>query len=264
MPESLDGGKVELYHFAAGNDAVYMYAEEGKEMGTFYTYLPQYVTDKNSPYYGAPIVDAHGQPVIGTKLEDTGYTMNHKWTGGINTSFSAFGVTLSAVFDIRAGGHMFSRTKNLMQFTGNGIETRYNERRPFIIPNSVVDNGDGTYSPNTTPLYMSDGSYQAYFNDYGYGNGGLAYMIDRSYTKLRNISLTWELPRRWVNKIYLSNVSITAYVNNAFIWTAKDNWYVDPETTTTSSATYPLANYFGETYSNPSCRSYGMNLKVTF
>ncbi|MCM1518727.1 MAG: SusC/RagA family TonB-linked outer membrane protein [Pseudoflavonifractor sp.] len=264
MPESLEGGKVTLYEFQAGSDAVYMYAEEGREMGTFYTYLPQYVTDKDSPYYGAPIVDSHGQPVLGTQLEDTGYTMNHKWTGGVTTSLSAFGVTLSAVLDIRAGGHMFSRTKNLMQFTGNGIVTRYNDRRPFIIPGSVVDNGDGTYSPNTTPLYLSDGSYQSYFNDYGYGGGGLAYLMDRSYTKLRNISLTWDLPRRWVNKACLSAVSITAYVNNAFIWTAKDNRYVDPETTTTSSATYPLANYFGETYSNPSCRSYGMNLKVTF
>ena len=88
MPESLEGGKVQIYRFAAGNDAVYMYAEEGKPMGTYYTYLPQYVTDKNSEYYGYLIVDAAGQPVLSKEVEYTGLTMNHDWTGGVSSSLS--------------------------------------------------------------------------------------------------------------------------------------------------------------------------------
>ncbi|MDE6337500.1 MAG: TonB-dependent receptor, partial [Muribaculaceae bacterium] len=55
LPESLEGGKVSIYDFSAGNDAVYMYAEQGKAIGQYYTYLPQYVTDEYSPYYGSPI-----------------------------------------------------------------------------------------------------------------------------------------------------------------------------------------------------------------
>lgn len=263
MPESLEGGKVNIYSFSAGDQAVYMYAEEGKALGTYYTYLPQYVTDENSPYYGSPIVDAHGQPVLSDEIQDTGFNMNHKWTGGLTTSLSAFGVTLSAAFDIRYGGKMFSRTKDLMQFTGNGVVTEYNERRPFIIPNSVVDNGDGSYSANTTPIYLSDGSYQNYFDTYGWGNGGLKYMINRSYCKLRNISLSWSLPSKWLKSMYLQEVTLTAYCNNAFIWTAKDNRYVDPESTTVTSYG-DLAYGFGELYTNPSSRTFGLNLKVNF
>lgn len=165
LPESLDGGKVSIYSFSAGNDAVYMYAEQGKAIGQFYTYLPQYVTDEKSPYYGSPIVDNNGQPVLSDEIQATGASMNHKWTGGITTAFTAYGVTLSAAFDIRYGGKMFSRTKNLMQFTGNGKVTEENERRPFIIPNSVVANGDGTYSENTTPIYVANSSFQDYFNN---------------------------------------------------------------------------------------------------
>ena len=30
LPESLDGGKVSIYSFSAGNDSGYMYAEHGK------------------------------------------------------------------------------------------------------------------------------------------------------------------------------------------------------------------------------------------
>ena len=221
------------------------------------------MTDANSPDYGKPIVDSAGQPVLGTQIEDTGFSMNHKWTGGVTTAISYKGITLSAALDVRVGGKMFSRTKNLMQFTGNGKMTEYNERRPFIIPNSVVDNGDGTYSPNTTPIYLLDGSLQTYFNEKGWGNGGLSYLIDRSYTKLRNISLSWAVPSKWCRAMSLSEVDLTAYCNNAFIWTAKDNRYVDPESTTVT-AYGDLAYGFGELYSNPSQRTFGVNLKVKF
>lgn len=263
LPEGLDGGKVSIYSYSAGNDAVYMYAEEGKPLGEFYTYLPQYVTDKNSPDFGKPIVDSAGQPVLGTEVEDTGFNMNNKWTGGVTTALTYKGITLSAALDIRYGGKMFSRTKNLMQFTGNGKVTGYNERRPFVIPNSVVANGDGTYSPNNTPIYLSNSSYQDYFNNYGWGNGGLAYLLNRSYVKLRNISLTWNVPRKWVRSMFLTELQLTAYCNNAFTWTAKDNLYVDPESTTVAGFG-DLAYGFGELYSNPSNRTFGFNLKVKF
>ena len=259
MPESLEGGKVTIYSFSAGNDAVYMYAEEGKPMGSYYTYLPETYTDAQGVVH--PVVDAAGQPVLSTSVLDTGKDMNNKWTGGVNTSISAYGFTLAAALDIRYGGHMFSRSKNLMQFTGNGLVTAYNQRRPFVIPGSVVANGDGTYSENTTPIYVSNSSYQDYFNDYGFGEGGEFYLLDRSFAKLRNLSLTWELPKSWVSGMKLSNVALTVFGNNLFTWTAKGNLYVDPESTTTGT---DLAGNFGELYSNPSCRIYGLNLTIKY
>jgi len=265
MPESLEGGRVNVHSFSAGNDAVYMYAEEGRPMGQYYTYLPKFVTDPNSEYYGYRIVDADGQPVIGTEVEDAGMNMNHKWIGGATTSLSAFGLTLSAALDVRYGGGMFSRTKNLMQFTGNGIVTLYNDRRPFIIPNSVqvIDDGDGniTYAENTSPLKLSNSTYQDYFNKFGWGDAGKAYLIDRSYAKLRNITLSYSLPAKWVRSTRLSNIAVSAFVNNAFIWTARDNHYIDPEGTTEGA---DLTGQFGELYVNPANRIYGFNVNVRF
>ncbi len=260
LPESVEGGKVQIYRFAAGNDAVYMYAEEGKPMGRYYTYLPQYVTDPDSEYYGSPIVDSDGQPVLGDEVEDTGLDMNHDWTGGVNTTFSAYGFSLSAALDVRYGGSMFSRTKNLMQFTGNGIVTTYNDRNPFVIPNSVQE-VDGAYVENTTAVRMTDGSMQDYYNDYGYGDGGLAYMVDRTFMKLRNITLSYDVPRRILANTPLSSVGLSVFCNNAFIWTADDNYYIDPEGSTTGT---DLQGQFGELYVNPSNRIYGFNLKITY
>ena len=264
MPASLEGGKSVIAQFSAGDDAVYMYAEEGKPMGEIYTYMPTYTAD------GQPIVDENGQPVLTTDVVDTGKNVNADWTGGVTTAFSYKGITLSAALDIRKGGYMFSRTKNLMQFTGNGDITTYNGRNPFIIPNSVVQVGTETnangeevpvYEANLTPISMLNSSFQDYFNLYGAGQGGEFYLIDRSYVKLRNITLSWQLPKAWVSKIYLTDVTLSFFCNNVFTWTHKDNRYIDPET---SSYGNDLRGMFGELYSNPSCRTFGFNVGVKF
>lgn len=255
MPSSLEGGKSLLNRFAAGNDAVYAYAEEGKPLGEFYTYMPTY-TDE-----GKMIVDANGYPVLTNEVKDTGKNFNNDWTGGVTTALSYKDFTLSAALDIRKGGYLFSRTKNLMEFTGNGYITLYNLRRPFVVPNSVVDNGDGTFSENTTPIYMANGSYQEYFDSYGYGYGGEMYLVKRDCVKLRNITLTWNVPQKWVRAINFTSMALSIFANNLFTWTAKDNYYIDPET---SSYGTDLYGQFGETYSNPACRTYGFNVNIKF
>lgn len=260
MPESLEGGKVNIYSFSAGNDAVYMYAEEGKPMGEFYTYRPKTVTDINSPYYGCPIVDEKGQPVLDTEVTDTGKNMNSLWTGGISTSLTVYGFTLSATLDVRYGGYMFSRTKNLMQFTGSSPITTYNDRRPFIIPNSVQETENG-YVENTAMIYMSNSSYQNWLNSYGAGEGGEFYLMDRTFAKLRNVSLTWNLPKKWMDTIKFRGMALTLFCNNAFVWTPSSNVYIDPEATTTGT---DLAGNFGELYSNPAQRVWGLNLNIKF
>ncbi len=259
MPEGLENGRMAIYDFGAGNDAVYMYAEKGKELGVFYTYLPQYAED------GRILVDEKGYIMIGNDLETTGKSINNKWTGGVNTSLSAYGFRLSAALDIRYGGYMFSRTKNLMQFTGNGIETVYNDRNPFVVPNSVVLNADGSYSENTMPIYLANESYQTYYNDYGWGHGGEAYLVDRSFAKLRNVSLEYTLPQEFVSPLKLSDVTLSVFCNNVFTWTAKTNHYIDPECTTVSQDSWgDLAAQFGEEYATPACRIFGLNLSVKF
>ena len=269
MPASVEGGKTLIYDFSAGNDYVAMYAEEGKPMGEFYTYLPTYTDD------GKVIVGEDGMPILTSDTRDTGKNVNPDWTGGVTTALTYKGFTLSAALDIRKGGYMFSRTKNLMQFTGNGEHTTYNERKPFVIPNSVVQVGtttlaDGTevpvYAENTEPIFHSNNynagqRYQSWYNDYGYGYGGEAYLLDRSYVKLRNITLAWQLPKAWVRKAYLSDVTLSIFCNNVFTWTAKDNTFIDPEGSTVGN---DLEGMFGELYVNPACRTYGFNVGIKF
>ncbi len=258
MPSSLEGGKTVINSFSAGNDAVYMYAEEGNPLGEYYTYMPQYTAD------GKLIVDGNGQPLLTADLKDTGKNINPDWTGGFTTSFSWKGLSLSAALDIRKGGYMFSRTKNLMQFTGNGEVTMYNDRRPFVIPNSVVNVGTADapqYVENTQPIYLNNQSYQDYYNKYGWGQGGEAYLLEKSFVKLRNITLSYSLPKWIVSKLYLSDINLSVFCNNVFTWTHKNNTFIDPEGSTDGN---DLEGQFGELYVNPSCRTFGFNVGVKF
>ena len=260
MPSSVEGGKTDIYSFSAGNDAVYMYAEEGNPMGEFYTYMPQYTKD------GKIIVGEDGLPLLTTSLMDTGKNMNPDWIGGITTGLSYKGFTLSAALDIRKGGYMFSRTKNLMQFTGNGDITTYNQRRPFVIPNSVVSDGNGGYVENTTPIFLGGGDlgygdYQGFYNDCGWGQGGEAYLLDKSFVKLRNITLAYQLPKTLVRQLYLSDITVSLFCNNVFTWTHKSNTFIDPEGSTRGN---DLQGQFGELYVNPGCRTFGFNVGVKF
>ena len=269
MPESLEGGKVTIYSFSAGNDAVYMYAEQGKPLGQYYTYLPQFVTQKDSPYYGAPIVGTDGQPVIGSTLEATGFDMNHDWTGGITTSIRIFDVTLSAAFDIRYGGKMFSRTKNLMQFTGNGVVTEQNERRPFIIPGSVVAT---SYDEKRQPDFFRP-QHTAYLRC----QQQLPELLQRERLGTRRPGIPHR-PHILQDSQYLAHMEPARQVAQEHIpeRCSADSILQQPpscgpaRTTVSrprdnhSNRQHRLAYGFGELYSNPSCRSFGVNLKVNF
>jgi hypothetical protein len=58
--------------------------------------------------------------------------------------------------------HSNSRTKFFTEFNGTALTTLIGDRKPFVIPNSVVENSDGTFSPNTKEIlanaYLDDGN----------------------------------------------------------------------------------------------------------
>lgn len=262
LPDELEGGKSQIRgaQYSTGAFAVYMYAEEGKPFGEFYCKLPTYDPE------GHIIVDANGAAVLTSTEVDTDKNIQPDFTGGVKSTFSWKGLSLSANLGFSKGGYMFSRTIETTEFVGNSIYTVYNSRNPFIIPNSVVNVGtteSPVYVENTIPLSMTDQSMQ---NKY-FANGGVDgcghYLVSKSYAKLRNITLSYTLPRKWINPVKLSDVTVGVFCNNVFIWTDKHNRYTDPENSTFGYYG-DLAAQFGEQFSNPSCRIWGMNLNVKF
>src|SRR5690606_8293237 len=94
------------------------------------------------------------------------------------TNMNYKGVGLRVLFDMKKGGLFASQTKYNGEFNGTGVNTTIYNREPFIFPNSVVDNGDGTFSENTVQITEQD-----YYTNFD--APASTQLIDASYLKLR-------------------------------------------------------------------------------
>ena len=147
----------------------------------------------------------------------------------------------------------YSGTKNATDFNGTSLSSLVNNRNPYIIPNSVVDNGDGTFTPNTTPIT----------NLYNYvGNLPESQdLIDASYIKLREASISYSFDKKFFKKAPVSGITLSVIGNNLKFWLPKQNVYADPETNSFGQA----GNVQGiEFSSTPTTRTVSVDLKIKF
>lgn len=208
---------------------------------------------------GQVVVDANGVPVASSTKEVYGDTQ-YDYTLGITNTFSYKNLSLGFTLDIREGGLMYSRTAEITRFTGNSVTTTFNDREPFIVPNSVQRNisadGTVTYVTNTIPVE------EAYMDDY-YSATALdrANVIEKSFVKLREVVLSYNVPSRIIDQTSLESLSFSIVGRNLFLWTPESNQYIDPELSTFGT---DLASQFGEFSANPSTRSLGFSIKTRF
>ena len=252
LPEEL-GGIATIYGLSGGTS---LYAIEGEPLGVFKAYVPQMTED------GKIICDNQGQPLVNSEQQIVG-SMNYKYLMGFGTTLSYKGVSLTANLDVRRGGMLYSRTKDIEYFTGNAIQTAFNNRNPFIVPNSVQiagtdENGNYIYVENTTMLDETE--------IYNYWNNGgseldRAFLVDKSYVKLRNVILSWQMPSKWFANCFITGVNLSLYGNNLMLWTPKSNTFIDPEVSTFGN---DLEGNYGEFSANPSSRKFGFNVQVKF
>jgi TonB-linked SusC/RagA family outer membrane protein len=231
-------------------------AKKGEEVGLFKTYVPRTVEIDGVEKV---IVDGNGNVMQSADMQVTDRSVNEDFAMGLSNSFTWKGLSLSATLDFHYGGYIYSYTKDYMHWTGSAYESTMNNRNPFVVPNSVVENADGTYSENTTPVTQN--TQHTFYGDYGAFESDLYSVIDRSYLKLRDVGLSYQIPNSVTNKININDLKISFVAGNILLWTPADNCYIDPETTTFGN---DLGARFGEFGSNPSNQTYLMSLSFKF
>ncbi|RZJ54704.1 MAG: SusC/RagA family TonB-linked outer membrane protein [Flavobacterium sp.] len=232
-------------------------AEKGQPLGMFTAFTPKLNPD------GKPIVSsATGYYAVANDQSNVG-TSQRDFVMGLRNNFKYKNFTLGCSFDWKQGGEMYSYTKRINEFSGNGMETTYNDRNTYIIPNSVVEvkdaGGNITYAENTTPMTTS--KVTSFWNTSSNPGIEAGHVIDKTFIRLRDIFLTYSVPSTFTKKMSIANASVSLYGKNLFMWTPKANPYVDPELSTYGDG---LLSEAGEFATNPSQRSYGASLKVTF
>ena len=178
------------------------------------------------------------------------------WTGGFSTNFRYKNFRLAANFDFMVGGKMLSVTNMYAVSSGMSKETALlndkgiNEREPVTKGGGVrVEGVDEQGNPVT--CYMN-----AYYY-YNYKKYDLGEQIwDRSYLKMREVSLSYDVPRALLKKagVGLSNASVSFVASNPWlIYSACPN--IDPSE---SGSSWREGGQVGST------RSFGLTVKLGF
>jgi len=211
---------------------------------------------------GRIVVDNNGLPKAAEDLKEYG-TREYDFIAGAGTRFSFKGIQLSANIDIKQGGIMYSRTKDISVWAGTVPVTLYNNRQPFIIPNSVYEvdqdeSGNPIYAENNIPINAVT------LVDY-WGNGGVDLdgnsMVDKSYVKLREAALTYDIPKSLLTKVKMKGIELSVTGRNLLLWTPDGQTYIDPEQTTFGN---DLVADFGEYGAQPTVRSVTFGLRLIF
>ena len=192
------------------------------------SYPSLYLNDVVRDPQGRVVVDPKtGYPISDPSLKYLGSTQPHHRLGITNT-FRVGDLSLSVLFEYRGGAVIYNQLGNALDFTGVGINSTANGRQNFIFPNSVIKNGDGTYTPNTS-YTTRDGNLEFWTNS-AWHTSGATYVNSADFWKLREVAVTYIVPSRLIQQTgFMKSLTLSLTGRNLLMWRPKTNVYTDPE-----------------------------------
>ena len=218
------------------------FIKEGGSWGDIYSNKELYRNDK-----GQYVIDGDGHLKTNKDLLKNIGNPNPRFTLGWNNTLDYKGLTFSFLVDGKFGGKVMSITQAILDEYGVSEASARARDNGGVVLNAVNENG--------APF---SGKYDAqkYYNTIG-GRAGIGelYMYDATNIRLREISLSWQLPIRvkWIRQL---QAGITGR-NLCFF---KLHAPFDPEVSMSSGNGLQGIDVFGQ----PALRSIGMNIRVGF
>lgn len=255
------------FNFTTYENDVEELAEGVEQIGLAGFVSTQSVVEAGQPYgaiWGDPfakdengntIIGADGYPVLGTSKVILG-DPNPDWFGGVRNTFTFFGVTLSALLDIRQGGDMWCGTCGIMNYFGTS-DVSGELRDETVVFEGVLEDG----TPNTQAVPYADpatGVSSYYWQRYGFGGITEMNIHDTSWIRLRELTVSYSLPSNLFNNIPMEGASLTFTGRN--LWLSTDYPGIDPETNLTGASNGIGLDYFNM----PNTKSYNLGLQVIF
>ncbi|NQX81779.1 MAG: SusC/RagA family TonB-linked outer membrane protein [Flavobacteriaceae bacterium] len=214
------------------------------------------------------VYDGSGNKVVGADgyYKKTGSkviigNINPDWIGGVNNSFKYKNFNFSFLIDIKKGGDVFSLDTWYGYATGVYANTVFTNDLGNPVRNSLSAGGgtvlEGVYADGSVNTTRVRADY--YANPWGYKHAtNSAHTYDASYVKLREVTLSYNVPKKYIEKMKLTSVSLTATGKNLWI-IHKNTPYSDPEAGLSSGN---IQGYQSGAY--PAVKELGFNLKIQF
>ena len=193
---------------------------------------------------GLPLIDSTNK-IIGNIAPD--------WTGGASFSVRYKAFDFSTLIDAKIGGDVHSMTYSWGRYAGTLSETLIG-RETGVVGNGVMSDGNGGYVANNVVVSAKS------FNQSSYSNSVESSAIfDASYVKLRQVSIGYTLPRKFIENSIVKSLKISVVGRNLAIL-HKNTPHIDPETGF-SAANGEQGQEFGQ---YPSARNIGFNINLKF
>jgi len=195
---------------------------------------------------GYPIIDAQKGIYIGNREPD--------FLLGLGSNFRYKGFSASFLLDCRKGGDVANVTGRSLITNGmNHLYDKYRNRE--IIFKGVVDNGDGTYSPNTTPIILDQNFIATY-----YSTVSSNFIEDGSYIRLSYVTLGYDFTGLLKKGCPLKHLSLNCTGRNLFLLTK----YSGNDPAIMAGVSGGTGGMGIDNYNVPSTRSFNFTLKASF
>lgn len=269
--------------YQIGNPSIQVIAPVGGDYGTLFG--TTYVRDAS----GNIVVDDNGLPKVSSTSAKLG-KFQPDWVGGINNTFTYKNWSFSFLIDASIGGQIYSNTNRTGRYTGvlestlHGRDADHGGLWYYKDGSTKVGISAPPYTTSAEGLYYADvnGKQTRAYQDGIIVDGVTAdgkknttitsaeqyyhrlYSIaeanvwDADYVKLREVVLSYQLPRSFVSRFHVQAASLSLTARNLWI-IYKDVPNVDPEL---ARGTGNAQGY--ESLSLPTTRQVGLNLKIQF
>lgn len=216
-----------------------------------------------------------GMPTFEDELSIMG-NGNYDLTLGFGNTFQYGNLSLGVLLDMKFGGDIYSMSAWQAHANGTSENTLAGRKEWYdseelrrsqnktvtewtptggFVGKGVVNTGtdeNPVWAANATPVDPQE--YWSVVTT----NSPEPFIYDASYIKLRELTLSYTLPKKWLRKTPIENLSLTAFGRNLFILHSSLK-NVDPE------SNYNNGNGQGFEYGSlPSRRTYGLGLNIKF
>lgn len=224
---------------------------------------------------GKIICDKDGKPVRNISVYAPIGNKEPDFTIGLTNTLSYMGFTFSMLIDIKKGGDVYNGTAAYMVYNGKDPITEDRDKQVIVdgvqevkYTQADVTSGVTTqdkvgtvkeYVKNTTPIKMDKSFYQT-----SYAGTESNFIEDASWVRIRNISLSYDLPKDLIkkSKMPISRFGVVLTAENVALWTPYTG--VDPETNTLGSGVKGLGGAGIDYGTLPATKSFSIGFNVTF
>ena len=215
----------------------------GGSLYDFYTYEYVGVDPENGkPLYNKYTKDENGVETVTTvnttseaSLRQTGKSAIPKLTGGLSTTFEAYGFDLSIQTAFQLGGYVWDSQYMSLMNTGDAGENFHKDM-----------------FNRWTPANTDTNIPQLVYQDQNQALGGDFALISASHFSLRNLTLGYTLPKNLVKKVGIGNLRV--YLTGDNLWLQSKRKGLDPRQSFSGGTGY--------VYSALSSYSIGLNLTL--